>query len=210
MTSAESIIAAGSAVEVANAFFLASGNITPNASSWTAVGTGNTAYLTVLPSGSAGVQILSAAYTATAPVWSLSKGAWYASAGSLTRYVGGVYKESATQYENAFIMQPLQARRVIEEAFEIGAWDMQGTASSLVVIGIPVERIIGVLILIYNDSGGAVDFHFPNTNSQAGFWSYQVTTNNINLNRIGGGSFDGASYNDGAMNRGWVTVKYQA
>ncbi len=112
VTSAASLIASGSAIEIANAFFLADSNITPNATSWTLVGTGNTAYIILTPSGSAGSQVLSAAYTATAPVWSLSKGAWYGSAASLTRYVAGVTKTSPTQYDDAFILPGVQERTV--------------------------------------------------------------------------------------------------
>ena len=209
VASAESLIASGSAIEVANAFFLADTNITPNASSWTAVATGNTAYIIVTPSGSAGSRVLSAAYEGTAPTWVTSKGGWYASAASLTRYIGGVYKESATQYENAFIMGNVQGRRVAEEAFQIGAWNMQGTTAVTIVVGIPVERIIGVEVVIQNDSLTIVDFHFPNTTTQAGFWVYSVTTNNLTLNRVGGAAFDSTGYNDPTMNRGWAIVKYQ-
>ncbi len=110
VTSAQSLIASGSAIEIANAFFLANGNITPNASSWTAVTTANTAYISLLPAGSAGVQTLSAWYSDTAPTWVTSKAGWYASAGSLTRYVGGVTKTSPTQYDDAFILPAFQER----------------------------------------------------------------------------------------------------
>ena len=104
-TSAESLIASGGAVEIANAFFLADSDVTPNASSWTAVGTGNTAYIALTPAGSAGVQTVSATYTATAPEWSTSKQGWYASAASVIRYIGGVTKGSATKYDDAFMLQ---------------------------------------------------------------------------------------------------------
>ena len=79
-TSAESLIAAGSKVEIASAFFTFSGDETPNASSWTACGAGNTCYITVIPAGTAGSQTVTAEYTDTAPIWSTSKQGWYASA----------------------------------------------------------------------------------------------------------------------------------
>ena len=103
-TSAQSLIAAGSKVEIASAFFNFPTNETPNATSWTLVATAATAYYALTPAGSAGVQTVSASYTATAPVWSTSKQGWYASAASLTRYVAGVTKTSATQYDDAFIL----------------------------------------------------------------------------------------------------------
>lgn len=104
-TSAESIIAAGSAVEIANAFFLAGTTLTPNATSWTAITTANTAYITLTPSGSAGSQTIAAAYSETAPTWSTSKQGWYTTAASVTRYIGGVTKGSATKYDDAFLLQ---------------------------------------------------------------------------------------------------------
>ena len=69
-TSAATVITAGSKVEIKSAFFNFSTDLTPNASSWTAIATANTAYLTLLPSGTAGSQIVSASWSVTAPVWS--------------------------------------------------------------------------------------------------------------------------------------------
>lgn len=95
-STAVSAIASGSAVEVAGAFFLADGDITINASSWTAITTASTAYLALTPSGSAGSQTIAAAWTATAPVWSTSKQGWYATAASSVRVVASAYKDGPT------------------------------------------------------------------------------------------------------------------
>lgn len=119
-TSAQSLIAAGSKVEIASAFFTFASNETPNATSWTAVTTGNTAYITLTPAGSAGSQTVTAEYTDTAPTWSTSKQGWYASAASTTRYVGGVTKTSATQYDDAFILGGGQERLRFEENLLVG------------------------------------------------------------------------------------------
>lgn len=105
-TSAESQIAAGSKVEIASAFFTFASDEQP--SGWSSITTAATAYITLTPSGTAGSQIVSAAYTETAPEWSDSKQGWYASAASSTRYVGKVTKTSATQYDNKRILFPLQ------------------------------------------------------------------------------------------------------
>lgn len=86
-TSTQSAIAAGSSVEISGTFFKNGTDLTINATSWTAIGSGNTAYLTVTPSGTAGSQILSAAWTVTAPTWVNSKNGYYASAGSNVRTV---------------------------------------------------------------------------------------------------------------------------
>lgn len=102
--STESSIAAGSVVEVAGAFFNFSSDETINASSWTAIATGSTVYVLVTPSGTAGSQILTASYTSTAPVWSLSNQAWYASAASNSRVVAGMYKNGTSSYTEKFVI----------------------------------------------------------------------------------------------------------
>lgn len=96
--SSASLIASGSAVEIAGAFFKASTDITPNASSWTSVITATTAYLELTPSGTAGSQVLTAAWSSTIPTWSTSKQGWYASAGSNSRTIASAYKNSNTSY----------------------------------------------------------------------------------------------------------------
>jgi hypothetical protein len=103
-TSAESAIAAGSSVEIAGAFFQAVADITPNASSLTAIVSGTTCYLALTPSGSAGSQILSAAWQSDFPVWSDSKQGWYASAASNVRIVAGMRKIAAGNYTNKILM----------------------------------------------------------------------------------------------------------
>lgn len=102
-TSSASSIAAGSKVEIAGAFFHFATDCAPNASSWTAITTGTTAYLSLTPSGSAGTQIVSASYIVGPPVWSTSKQGWYASAGSVDRVIGSAYKVGPTSYQNKTI-----------------------------------------------------------------------------------------------------------
>jgi hypothetical protein len=106
-SSALSAIAAGSKVEIAGAFFTFTVDEAIEASTWTAITTGNTAYIALIPAGVAGSQTVTAEYTATAPVWSTSKQGWYASAGSSTRVVGSVYKAEATaQYGQQIFDNP--------------------------------------------------------------------------------------------------------
>jgi len=101
-------IAAGSKVEIASSFFTFSAAETIDTSTWTAITTGQTAYIKLLPAGTAGSQTVTAEWTATAPVWSTSKQGWYASAGSSYRYVGGCFKGSASEYSQKFIVMPEQ------------------------------------------------------------------------------------------------------
>jgi hypothetical protein len=117
-SSALSAIAAGSKVEIAGAFFTFMVDETIEASTWTSIVTGNTAYIALIPAGTAGSQTVTASYTATAPVWSTSKQGWYASAGSSTRVIGRVYKAEATSQQIKEMLEPeLHARRHGAEVF---------------------------------------------------------------------------------------------
>lgn len=112
-TSAAAAIAAGSVVEIAGAFFTFASDETINASSWTAITTGTTAYIALTPSGTAGSQVVTAAYTATAPTWRDDLQGWYASAASSTRVIGTVYKAGATSYYPKYIYGPMQDNKYL-------------------------------------------------------------------------------------------------
>lgn len=145
-TSALSVIAAGSSIEIAGAFFKADTDITPNASSWTAITTATNAYLGLTPSGTAGSQILSAAYVSTTPVWSTSKQGWYTSAGSNIRIVSKEYKNSNTSALAKYIIKKEQDLSVDDNylaptgtsstvLFDYNATAVSVTGASQVIIG---------------------------------------------------------------------------
>jgi hypothetical protein len=105
-TSAACSIAAGSVVEIAGAFFTFSSDEAIEASTWTAIVTATTAYITLTASGTAGSQIVVARYTSTAPEWRDDFQGWYASVGSSIRVVGSVYKAESTSYYPKYLYNP--------------------------------------------------------------------------------------------------------
>jgi hypothetical protein len=107
-TSAASNIAAGSAVEIAGAYFLADADVTPNASSWTVITTATTAYLALTPSGSAGSQIISAAWVSTIPSWNITNQGWYTTTPSTIRIVASAFKLGETSYTDKYILSGKQ------------------------------------------------------------------------------------------------------
>jgi hypothetical protein len=111
-TSAESAIAAGSTVEIAGAWFQFSSDEAINATSWTTVSTGQTAYLVAIPAGSAGSQTVTVEYTPTAPAWVDAKNGFYASAASASRVIGGMYKNSATSYQHKWLYDALSGNAI--------------------------------------------------------------------------------------------------
>jgi hypothetical protein len=110
-TSALSEIAAGSVVEIAGAFFNFPADETINASTWTSIASGSTAYIVLVPAGTAGSQTVTAEFTATAPVWRDDNQGWYASAASVSRVIGSVYKVSATAQTRKNILGKIQSER---------------------------------------------------------------------------------------------------
>jgi hypothetical protein len=102
--SAATVIAAGSKIEIASGFFTFASNETPQTSTWTAITTGNTAYITLTPSGTAGSQSITAKWSDTVPEWSSTKQGWYLTTGSVIRYIGGCYKNGGTSYQRKFTL----------------------------------------------------------------------------------------------------------
>jgi hypothetical protein len=107
-TSAAGSIAAGSIVEIAGAFFTFAGDEAIEASTWTSIVTGQTAYINLAASGTAGSQIVSATYTNVAPTWRDDLQGWYASAASSVRVIGSVYKAEATNYSKKYLYSSMQ------------------------------------------------------------------------------------------------------
>ena len=110
-TSAAAAIASGSVVEIAGAYFTFAGDETINDSSWTAVTTGTTAYIELTPAGTAGSQVVTAAYSSTAPTWRDDLQGWYASAASNSRAIASVYKAEATSYYPKYLYNIMQDQK---------------------------------------------------------------------------------------------------
>ena len=223
-TSAQSLIAAGSKVEIAGAFFTFAGDDTPQASTWTAIGTGNTAYITLTPSGTAGSQIVTSMYSAADPTWRDDLQGWYGSAASGVRYVGGVYKAGATSYEQAFI---LENDRTVNHAsggtattiaqpyaveIEIGGWDMDADFYKVVSFPFTIDpaKVRGIFGQIISDTGN-FSWVIPSSgiaadDAEMQAWFMSVGSGLTTIVRLTGGDFDSATFNDDTMNRGYVTL----
>lgn len=103
-TSSAPSILAGSAVEIASAWFYWATDEEP--SGFSSITTATSCYIALAPSGSAGNQIVSAGYVADAPTWVDSKQGWYSSAGSSTRVIAHVYKTGTTAYDYKSVLRP--------------------------------------------------------------------------------------------------------
>ncbi len=114
------LIAAGSCIEIAGAFFKATTDITPDSASWTAISTNARAYLLLTPSGSVGSQTLAASWSSSIPVWSVSKQGWYTTTGSAVRVVASVIKLSSTTSGTKYLMERQTSIKGVVEVLTSG------------------------------------------------------------------------------------------
>jgi len=204
-----STIASGSAVEVCNSFFRASEAISVNASSWTAIGTSTTAFLALTPSGTAGSQVLSAAWQADEPVWDTSKCGYYASAASTARVVALAYKEGPSSYRNKTLL-PNRQGESIKITIPIGDWNMDSTQTVYINHGLDYTKITSFGAVVIDDTALAyykIEFHGTDN---AGHIHGAVINGSIqtSVTRLPGGYFDSASFDSTGYNRGFIKLEY--
>ena len=215
-TSAESAIAAGSKVEIGSAFFTFGSE--EGITGFSAITTGATAYIELTPSGTAGSQIVEAAWTETAPTWSDSKQGWYHSTGSVIRTIGGAYKEGTSSCERTFLYGRIQNEHVnatlARKVVEIGDWNMDSTANVTVDhgLGASFRNIRHCSALIRNDGDDV--YYFLDKGANTGDTTPQGYVANIQsagtaLVRLNSGEFDNASYDSTGYNRGWMFIEYE-
>lgn len=97
------------------------------------------------------------------------------------------------------------------KVLEIGAWDMDATTSVNVAHGFVsgAANIREVSAIIVAD-GGASFSPLMGMDFGGGLGgTYVADATNIVLSRVVGGSYDSTSYNDGAINRGYIVIKYK-
>lgn len=101
----------------------------------------------------------------------------------------------------------------------IGVWNMTTTTGvSVNFAGLDALKIISVDVIILNDTSELVRASYslfrhednPNEQFQGGRVAVMLGASPavISLERIGGGFFDSSAFNDGVMNRGYVTIHY--
>ena len=217
-------ISAGSKVEIASAFFSFDSDDTPQASTWAAISDGETAYLTLTPSGSSGSQILTSKWSNSAPVYSTSKQGWYASAASTVRYVAGCYRTAEDLYRSKFIIEnPYGESRSVDEFnmvpsstyssamtyvtthqersmyINIGEWDMQSTGDRT--FSFNVQKIASVNAWINPDANlgyyTKLDYMPSSGTTPSGIINIDernATRTVITLTRSPGSAFEAAAY----------------
>jgi len=210
-TSGLSAIAAGSALEICNAFFITGSETAINASSWTAITTAGTAYLELTPAGTAGVQTVTARWSATDPTWSEAKQGWYHSSASVIRTIASTYKVSNTQ-QGTKTLYTNGRNRIFNKKYAIPAWNMDTTIGQGFIAQIENSKILSWNGWIRNDGN---TYYYPvdyaTSSGLSDIKSYLDTSlNQIAYTRRTGGYFDGADFDSVAFDRGITVVIYEA
>lgn len=103
------------------------------------------------------------------------------------------------------------AIRIRAKIIDIGVWDMDATTDVDVVHGLTFANIRTVeATIIRDDSTWLFPLSCCNTpvavDRQGGVYGWDATI--VRLFRLSGGKFDHVDYNDGVMNRGYITIWY--
>ena len=102
-------------------------------------------------------------------------------------------------------------RRIV---YEIGSWNMDADASKLVSTDVVFSKVRGISFVIINDDGTQI---YPNGLTQGSFTpDVEAAAGGANvsgelsvvMSRTAGGTFDDSSFNDTAVNRGYVIVEF--
>ena len=124
------------------------------------------------------------------------------------------YKDqpNVTDYINGYASF-FRFNRTLEKVIDIGVWDMDATDTitiSLATHSISVSKIRSIDVLIVSDDGNAIsplDLSTADGTANAGRYAIQAV-GDISLRRVTGGWFDNTGYDDGAINRGYITIRY--
>ncbi len=221
-TTAASSIAAGSIMELAGSIY----SCTETAISL-AAGTASAdvaVYYVAIPS--AGGTTCTFTMDSVAPTWVDAKQGFYASAASTSRYLGGTYIGiTAATYYTKFIYTPDmvfgyllpsgKTRPLLKKVIEIGDWNMDGTALTVITHGFPNHtkiRRIDVLIRHDNDTSlYDLESMVDNENTTVMSGGVRIIgVSVLHLVRTINQLFDNTSFDSTSYNRGWVTIEYEA
>jgi len=101
---------------------------------------------------------------------------------------------------------------LLYKTMNIGAWNMDTTASVSFAHGIASgnSKIISISAKIYTDSGSSsIDFTSSVIAGVTGGGGIDWNDTNVGLERVAGGLFDSATYDDAVMNRGEILIIYK-
>ena len=140
-------------------------------------------------------------------VWSDSKQGLYS---GNNRVVACVYKDGSGDFINKNMLEV--KNRTVQIKMQIGIWNMDLSVSATIAHGLSFLKVRSVCALIVDNGSVALTPISVAPNADGGHTNgtvYSVNSTSIRLERLASGYFDDPSWDDGAMNRGWLTVGYE-
>lgn len=126
-----------------------------------------------------------------------------------TQFADSIIVDNGTQASIGANVVMVSSVGLLSKTIDIGDWNMSSTASKNVAHGISYKKIRSVTVIVRDDTDIT---YVPLTRGNASFTPQgavdQITTTNVVLLRVLGGSFDNTSYDSTGYNRGWVTIEY--
>lgn len=121
------------------------------------------------------------------------------------------------QLPNGYLaVQAPDGIQLYTKVLQIGAWNMNSTASASVAHGLNQDKIRSVKVIICNDAvvdlipANYYDLTQGNGSAYAGAATWTSSNGNINMNRVAGTIFQTTAFDSLSVNRGWVTIMYEA
>jgi hypothetical protein len=190
---------------------------------WSGISDDTEVYIKLVPNIGAGT--IAAEFTTTAPVFSTAYQGFYGTGGSAShRYVGGLYRESSTEYDKKWMYAAgAPAVREFEglrtngvgwsvKIIEIGDWNMVSTANLTIDPLIDETKIRAIRVMIREDSGlndAIYPIDYATGPSLTSGGAYVNGSNGIFMQRFGSSIFNTNSYDATSYNRGWITIWYE-
>lgn len=122
---------------------------------------------------------------------------------NVTRYI---------RWQDLNLINTVSSNAIACKVLDIGTWDMDTNSTKSVAHGLSdILKIVSVSTIIVNDAEDTVynlEKSFSGSNLHG--WIQGITSTNIVLERAAGVGFDDSNFNDGTINRGKITILYEA
>lgn len=122
----------------------------------------------------------------------------------------GILDDAYNGYQLYLALLALNGGHLVKEV-NIGFWNMDSTLSvsiDLAALGIDVTKVKGVSVVIHKDADIISGAILKTDLLIGGYWLYNDQDQRIDLFRTTSGTYDDTGYNDPAVNRGTVIIRY--
>lgn len=109
------------------------------------------------------------------------------------------------------VLTPVLNKKIVTTVLELGAWNMDATATITVNTGLDFTKIRAVDCVIRRDDDG-VYYNLGSTNATTGVANGSIISyslSGVELVRIPGGLFDDVAFSNAVINRGFLHVQYE-